>query len=246
MSVAKKLTNSLNSEEPVYFLYKHNLDEEFSKYINQLYPKLTTFQREYDKYFYKLNERKEKNVFEEFDIDSFIESLNQNILKNDVYFDSATYPKTLEVFQQVSNYIKKLNSTFDENYKNVENISTSYVFFTKIEPFRNELYESFISVERNLNIDDHSIKLNDLFEKSFTLLKQYKKSIYKLKDFELQFPFSQSNFESNLSNLHFETLDIQDVKRNYELIKLKMKSLLENNKKLSNVDFSKPTKEIVT
>ena len=219
---------------PHYNQYKHNLDEEFLNFLNQLYSHLEKHDKKIHKFFLKINSKPEKHVYENNDFSKLILDIDLKVLQNPNYFEKPINSFTKSLVFQVSKFTQTALNSLDSNLKTAENVQITKLLFQKIEPFRNELFENFGFLEQTIDVDIDSEKTNMLFRNAYPLLKQYKKVVYKIQEFGFTFPVNPSFLTEAMSKFTRETLDLEDLIVAYTDTKTKLLNLQISVENTSN------------
>lgn len=231
--------------EPNYNIFNHNLDEEFTKFLDQIYAFLEPNKAKYDKFFEKMANHKESNNFEIFQMDHLLNQIDEKIVNNPAYFENQNVEIIQEIYQSISKFAYLFQEKVDKNYLSSEFIYNTFILYLKIEPFKLEILQSFKNVEENVNIDDDFHKIEDIFKETHSLLKQYKKAIEKLKNYELDFAVNVEYLQQIMIKFKPETLDFQDVKKISNESTKSMLDLISKINEGKNLKFDQVNKENV-
>ena len=211
--------------EPLYTLFKHNLDDEFAKFCDQLYAFLPELEAKLHKYFQKVSGRRENNSFGSADVIALLPELTQDIVRNPNFFDSPKSARFGTLFQEICQFEKLAAESLESNLKSAENMEITRLLFLKIQPFERDVLAKFTATEVHFEVDADFEKLKTNFSDSFPLLKQYKKAVYKVQDFPLLFAFGHQTLLDKTKTFSRDTLEIEDVRLLHAALRPRLESL---------------------
>ena len=145
MTETKTSTVSINPDDPIFTIYKHNLDEEFIQFFYQLYDRLDPIDAKITKEFVKLSLKQPADIFEKLDIEDFISTLNKQIIQNEVFFENQSFATTKELLEKLKETIQSIKISSQEIYKQCANIQINDSVFENISPFRKSCLDNLLT-----------------------------------------------------------------------------------------------------
>jgi hypothetical protein len=229
-----------------FYRYGNNLNDEFSKYNDQLYHFLGEFEESLISNFNSLNILEEKNSFEDIDIEALCSGVISLVLQNNNFSLMNQSSEIRELNDKIINLLKGGYDTFQKNRISCENTLIVKEFNQKLEPFKDDLNTRFAEMEQSIDISNNSLSIQELLGSGLALMNKCQKIAQKIKSLQLDFLVSSDSLVILLENFKKESLLIDDILANLSSLEQIFEGFHDRVVQIETFDFENASNEQVS